>query len=565
MSAQRETRGLGAQARPARSELDPIGLEILWTRLIAIADEAATTLVRTSFSPIVRESNDYSCVLFDHRGHAVAENTLGIPSFNAVMSRVMRHILARFPVGAWSPGDVVVTNDPWIASGHLPDVSCIVPVHLRDRHVGFIGSIAHMADIGGAIWSADSREVFEEGLRIPPTFLYRNGTADATLVDIIRNNVRLPEQVLGDIHAQIAAGRLAAGRLVEVLDDVGLPDLTTPSDQVCARAESSMRQAIGAIPDGTYSHRLEMDGVDGHPIVIAVRIDVRGTEMHVDYGGTSPQVPRGLNTVMNYTDAYTCYPIKCAVDPLTPRNEGSYRPITVTAPEGSLLNPRFPAAVNARQLVGHILSAAIYNALFPAIPGRVIAECGSAPTLRAVFSGTRRNRPEKFTSILFVNGGMGARPGLDGLSCTCFPSNVVAGSMEIIEAESPLIVWRKEFARDSGGGGRYRGGLGQHVEVEVRSDGPAVLSLFVDRISHPARGLDGGLPGAPAQVTVEGAVPQHLKGRNMVESGTRIRIRYPGGGGYGRPELRDPAAAARDLAGELVSNPPAPDAGQSSS
>ncbi|MGH3749294.1 MAG: hydantoinase B/oxoprolinase family protein, partial [Micromonosporaceae bacterium] len=443
---------------------DPIGLEILWTRLIAIADEAATTLVRTSFSPIVRESNDFSCAIFDAQGQTLAENTIGIPSFNMTMQRTLENILRTRPDQQWRPGDVVMTNDPWMCSGHLPDVTMLEPVFLGEKLIGWTGSIAHMADIGGAGWRADTTDIYEEGLFVPPTLLFKAGHENEELLSIIRANVRLPDEVVGDLMAQAAAGKDASDRLADLVRELGLDSLEVISQEICGRAEAAMRRAIAAVPNGVYSSAVDMDGTGEEPIRLAVTVTVRGDEMEIDYNGTSPQVAKGLNTVLNYTEAYSCYPIKCALDPETPRNAGSYRSITVTAPEGSILNPTFPAPVNARQIVGHLLSAVLYEALAEVVPEQVIAESGSAPTLRVVISGERVGGG-RFNSILFISGGMGARPDSDGLSATCFPSTVVCGSMEVLEVNAPVRVWKKELAPDSGGPGRFRGGLGQTVTL----------------------------------------------------------------------------------------------------
>ena len=536
-----------------RGGLDPAGLEILWRRLVAIADEAAATLVRTSFSPIVRESNDYSCVIFDAAGQAIAENTVGIPSFNAIMSRTLRHLLRWRPAAAWRPGDVGITNDPWLASGHLPDITVLAPVFLGGRLLAWTGSIAHMADIGGTLWSADTGDVFEEGLRIPPMLLFEGGRPSAHLLALLRANVRLPDQVEGDVTAQVAAGETAARRLRELAAETGIEDLSELSRAVCDRAEAAMRRAIAAVPDGVYRSALDTDGTPDERVHLEAAVAVRGDEIDVDYAGTSGQVRHSLNTVLNYTEAYTCYPLKCALDPQTPRNEGSYRPIRVRAPEGSILNPRFPAPVHARQLVGHCLSALLYDALAPALPDRVIADSGSAPTLRVVISGADADR-RAFTSILFLNGGMGARPAADGLACTCFPSNVVCGSMEIIEATAPLRIWRKEFAPDSGGPGRFRGGLGQEMALELLSPAPATLSLFVDRRFHPARGILGGRPGMASCVLRNGHEDGFpVKGKSLLAPGDRMFVRYPGGGGYGDPKDRDREAVRNDLAAGVIS------------
>lgn len=543
---------MGAASPGASLAGDPIALEILWTRLIAIADEAATTLVRTSFSPIVRESNDFSCVLFDRAGNAIAENTIGIPSFNLTMSRTLAHLLRWRPVERWRPGDVACTNDPWLTSGHLPDLTVLAPVFRDGRLLAWTGSIAHQADIGGTIWSADTREVFEEGIRVPPMLLCREGELNEDLLELLRANLRLPGQVVGDVMAQVAAGETAARRLLELVDEEGLEDLDELSHEVCSRAERAMRRAVAAVPDGVYRGSLDLDGTGEEAVHLEATVTVRGEELDVDYAGTSPQVGRSLNVVLNYTEAYSCYPLKCALDPATPRNEGSYRCLTVKAPEGTILNPRRPAAVNARQLVGHCLSAVLYAALAPVLGDRVIAESGSAPTLRVVLSGPR-DEQRRFTSIFFLNGGMGARPRLDGLSTTCFPSNVICGAMESIEATAPVRVWRKELAVDSGGPGRQRGGLGQELELELLAPAECTLSLFVEHAEHPPQGVLGGRPGAPSAVVWNGSSEGFpLKGRSRIRPGDRLWVRYPGGGGYGDPSARDREAVRADLEAGVV-------------
>ena len=536
-----------------QSAIDPVSLEILWSRFIAVADEAATTLVRTSFSPTVRESNDYACVLFDAAGHAIAENTIGIPSFNMTLSRTLAHFLQMRPLKSWRPGDVGITNDPWLATGHLPDVTVVAPIFIGERLVAWSGSVAHMVDIGGIPWSADGRQVFEEGLRIPPMMLFREGKPNEDLLQLIRANNRLPDQVIGDLMAMVSAGRIGEARLVELMSEVGVEDLTEISAEIRSRAERSMRAAIKAVPDGTYRSALDMDGAPDEPIHLEVTVTVAGDEMTVDYAGTSPQVLGALNTVMNYTEAYSCYPLKCLLDPATPRNDGSYKPIRVKAPEGSILNPRFPAAVNARQLVGHVLSGMLFDALSTASPQRIIGESGSAPTLRCVVSGIAASGLP-FSSILFLNGGMGARPDIDGLATTCFPSTVMAGAMEAVEAVSPLRIWRKEFAVDSGGAGRFRGGLGQELEVEVLSATSAIVSLFVERTRNPARGVVGGKQGGGSRVEINGKCDGFpLKGRSRIAAGDRIFVRYSGGGGYGDPRERDRDAVRADVEAGIVS------------
>jgi N-methylhydantoinase B len=532
-------------------EFDPISLEILWSRLIGVVDEAAATLVRTSFSTIVKESNDYACILMDSRGDSLANNTASIPSFIATLPRTMKHFLREYPQDQWSPGDVIMTNDPWLASGHLPDITMAMPIFHRGRLAAFVGTIAHSPDIGGSIWSADAREIFEEGIRIPPLKLYEGGKPNKTLLNIIQANVRVPEMVVGDLNAQMTAQTLCRNRLLEFMEEYGLEDLTELSEVIQNKTEAIMRKAIQDIPDGLYEKAVEMDGFD-HPIHIQCRITIKGSELEVDYEGTSSQIDRGLNCVMAYTESYTTYPIKCALDPFTPKNEGSYRPITVKAPEGSILNPRFPAPVNARQLIGHFLSAAVFGALVQAIPDRVIADSGSQPTLRLLFTGKGLDG-EKFSSVLFANGGMGARPDKDGLSCIPFPTNSSCGSIEIQESIMPLLFWKKEMVRDSGGPGKFRGGLGQEIVIQVGGKEPIRVSVITDRHHHPAQGLKGGTAGAPTRIVLNDGQYVHPKSQSILKPGDRLKVHYPGGGGFGPPEERERGMVDKDLKEGLIS------------
>ncbi len=542
---------MSSQSSANDTTFDPVTLEIFWSRLISIADEAAAGLLRTAFSTIVRESNDYATVLMDRHGNSVSENTGGIASFSCILPRTTKIFLERFPAETWRPGDCVITNDPWLATGHLPDFTFVSPIFHRGALVGFAGSIAHSPDVGGALWSADCRELFEEGIRIPPIRFLREGRRNEELIDIMLSNVRVPRQVLGDFEAQVTANEVCVRRVEEFLEDVGLEDLQGLASAVHKRADASMRRAITAVPDGTYRATLEADGFDEQITKIVCAVSVTGDRMHIDYAGTSPQIDRGINCVFNYTHAYSVYPIKCALDPFSPRNEGSYQAISVAAPEGSILNPRFPAPVGARQLTGHLLAGAIYQALAEVIPDRIIAESGAAPSMRALFSGLDRNG-DRFSQVLFATGGMGASPHRDGLPTTSFPTNVGAGSIEAFESVSPLVVWRKQLRADSGGAGKFRGGLGQEAEIEVRSPSPLRLSLLSDRREHPALGVVGGEPGAPALIEFDDGTRPHPKSRTIIAPGTRLRMVYAGGGGYGDPKTRDPDAVSADLRDEYI-------------
>ena len=535
---------LGAEG--AGERFDPITLEIFWSRLISIADESAAALLRTSFSTIVRESNDFGTVLMDANGDSLSENTGGIPSFAGILPITLKHFLAKFPRETWKPGDCVITNDPWLATGHLPDITMVMPVFLNGQLVGFSGSIAHSPDIGGSLWSADCRELFEEGLCIPPLKFLNEGELNKDVEEMIVCNVRLPEQVLGDLNAQVTANQVCGRRLIEFLEDSELDDLSLLSKSLLSRAETAMRNAIEEVPDGIYHSTLDADGFDEDETHIECAITVVGSNIKIDYEGTSKQINRGLNTVMNYTHAYSAYPIKCAIDPLTPRNEGSYRPIQVVAPEGSILNPTRPAPCNARQLTGHMLAGVIYAALAQAVPSKIIADSGSAPSMRAIFSGLNP-KGNRFTQILFASGGMGARPTKDGISTIAFPTNAGAGSIEAFESVAPLIVWQKEFRADSGGAGMYRGGLGQVCEIESRALEPLQLSLLSDRWRHPATGVLGGLEGAKSQISFSDGTVPHQKSRTVIEPGIKLKMVYAGGGGYGDPTKRERGRVCEDV------------------
>lgn len=531
---------------------DPITLEILWSRLISIADESAAALLRTSFSTIVRESNDFATVLMDANGDSLSENTGGIASFNGILPRTLKHFLKRYPRETWRPGDCVITNDPWLATGHLPDITMVMPIFHAGGLVGFSGSIAHSPDIGGSLWSADCTELYEEGLRIPPIRFLVGGEPNEDVHEMILGNVRVPDQVLGDLQAQVTANQVCGRRLCEFLDDSGLTDLSGLSATLLERADKAMRRAIEEVPDGIWRSTVLADGYDADQTRIECAVTVRGDTLDIDYEGTSAQIGRGLNCVMNYTHAYSAYPVKCALDPLTPRNEGSYRPITVRAPEGSILNPRRPAPCNARQLTGHLLAGAIYKALAQAVPDKVLAECGGAPTMRAVFSGYHRDG-RRFSQILFASGGMGAALQSDGLSTTAFPTNSGAGSIEAFESIAPLVVWQKSYRVDSGGAGRRRGGLGQECVIQSRSEQSMQLSLLSDRWRHPAEGLHGGAPGATAEIRFDDGRVPHQKARTVIEPGQRVLMRYAGGGGFGEPLERERDKVREDVLDGYVS------------
>jgi N-methylhydantoinase B len=524
--------------------LDPVTLEICWNRLIGVVNEQAAALQRTSFTSIVREAGDLSAGVFDSRGYMVAQAVTGTPGHINSMALAMKHFLAAYPLERLAPGDVLITNDPWKTSGHLNDVTICSPIFRGDRCVAFFASTCHTADIGGHVLSAEAREIYEEGLQIPILKLYEAGRANETLLAMIRENTRLPEMVLGDFHAQIAGGAVGGERLLEFLDEFGFERLEPLADEIIGRTERAMREAVGALRPGSYEYALTSDGF-GEPITIKVRCQVDGDDLLIDYAGSSPASRRGINVVMNYTEAYSTYGAKVIVSPDVPNNEGAFRPVRITAPEGSILNARHPAPVAARHVVGHFLPHAIAGALKEALPDRVMAE-GSANIWGVQIAGKDEGgRP--FSFVVFTSGGTGARATKDGLAATAFPSGVLGTPAEVIETLSPLVIERKALRPDSGGDGRYRGGLGQEIAFRVRTRGAFTCSLLCDRTRIPAQGFFGGEPGARGEVRVNGRAPGNPKAEQTLEPGDLIEIRLPGGGGYGPPAERNPALRARDI------------------
>jgi len=530
------------------SEIDPVTLEILWTRLIQVTNEQAAALMRTSFTPIVREVGDLSAAVFDAQGLMLAQAVTGTPGHINSLATGMKHFVAAYPPSTLRPGDVLITNDPWMTSGQLNDISVVTPVFRDSKLIGFFGNTCHAIDIGGRGLSADASEVYEEGLAIPIMKLYDRGEPNQPLLQLLAANVRAPDEVLGDLHAQVAGNQVGADRLLAYLKDMRLPDLREIGQEILSRSERAMRDAIAAIPDGDYERTCFVDGME-EAVRIQCRVCVRGDEVTADFAGSSPQVERGMNVVLNYTTAYTNYALKCAIAPEVPHNDGSFRPVRVLAPEGSIFNCRFPAAVAARQIAGHYIPHTVFGALEPVLPGRVIAEGAGGIWLTTV----RGAGKDRFISVFFSAGGTGARPVSDGLSTTAFPSGVASSPVEVIETTGPLVIRRKEYRRDSGGPGRYRGGLGQVIDVEVRTGEPYVVSTLSDRFGQPAHGYAGGGAGARSGFRAStGARRRPMLSMNM-PAGATFRLELPGGGGYFDPFERAVEAVAEDVAEGLVS------------
>ena len=523
---------------------DAVTLEILWRRMISAVDEAAKALRRTSFSTLVNESNDFALVVTDAKGQSLVQNTESIPSFIGTLPVTVKEFIRQIGPENMGPGDVLVTNTPWIATGHLNDITVAKPIFRQGRLVAFAASTAHAPDIGGRVRSAEAREMFEEGFHIPVMKLMTAGRIDETFVRLLRAQVRTPDQTEGDLWAQLTGLDLLERRLGDLMQEYALAGLDGFAEEILSRSERAMRAAIAALPPGRYPYEFLTDGLD-EPFRYNVVVDVKGDRVEVDYAGTSAQVDRGINCPITYTYAMTAYALKCALLPALPNNEGIFRCISVAAPKGSILNPRYPAAVGGRMATGHYLPIAIFGALQGVLGDAVIAASGS-PLWSLIQTGVRASG-KTYANVLFFNGGMGATGAGDGQNALAWPSNVSNVPVELIERNAPMLIRRKELREGSGGAGRHRGGLGQEIVFEVTSETPVGMIFMAERCRHPAPGARGGGFGAPGELTIDGKAIDHR--RNVVlTKGQVVRLATPGGGGFGPPAERSASASADDIA-----------------
>jgi N-methylhydantoinase B len=515
-----------------------------WARLCGLMDEAAESFVRTSFSSVVRDNWDMAVGLMDSAGRQVAQSSRSVPSFVGTMPRTLAVMLRRYPAETLSPGDVLISNDGYFGTGHLNDITMVRPLFRPEgdgvRIAAWIGSTFHCTDIGGAP-SVEARDSWEEGLTIPVAKILRAGVENEDVVAFLEANLRQPEEALGDIRAQLAMYDQAAPRLFRILDEEGIEGLDPLAAEIFARSERAMRAAIAAIPDGEVTDEVTADGFE-HPVTIRLRLAIRGEAITLDFSGTDAQIARPVNSPLNFTRAYSNYAVKCAFDPATPNNDGSFRPIELIAPEGSIVNPRRPAPVWGRHLTGHYLPMLVLAALGRLMPDRVIAESGS-PLWNVYFTGEAKGR--RFVRMFFMNGGHGAAASHDGPSCLSFPSNVATQPVEQFENAVPMLMTEKALIAGSGGDGMRRGGLGQRLGFTVVGDQPVTATYRHERVQHPPRRLLGGAAGRGGRDLVNGK-PVAAKARIVLAPGDTITFETPGGGGFGDPERRSAEDRARD-------------------
>ena len=529
---------------------DPITLQLLWNRLVFITDQADIALGRTAFSSVIRESHDYVTVLLDTEGNSLAQCSQSIPAFIGSLPLAAKEFLRVYPAEWLEPGDVLFTNDPAIGTGHLNDGVMIAPVYRDGRLVALVGNIAHMSDVGGRPHGPDASDLYEEGIRIPILKLHKAGRPNQDVLDVLASSVRMPREVMGDLQSQLAANEVMARELVAFMDEYGIDDLTPLARTIHTRSEAAMRQAIRTLRNGTYRAEVGLDGFDA-PLVLNVNVTVRDDSVHVDYAGSSPQVPWGINVLPHYRYAHSAYAIKCLLDPDTPNNEGCIRPITDDAPLGSLFNPRHPAPCNARNLIGHAIPSAIFKALEAVVPQRIQADSGGAPIwIVNCVAHDADGRP--IVAVQAFHGGQGGRATGDGNDTLSFPSNCSTTPVEMFERAVPVLIEAKELIPDSGGAGEHRGGLGQRMVIRNISGRPMHIYLGTERVHHPCFGVLGGGDGRAGHVLRDGAAV-FPKGKIPLPPDERLTLEAPGGGGWGPPARRTRELVERDVREGLVS------------
>jgi N-methylhydantoinase B len=532
----------------ARRNFDPIRLQVIWSRLASVADEIATTLERTAFSLIVRDNKDYACALYDSRGVMLAQSTQCTPGQAGSTPSVIAEMLACYPPETLVEGDVLVCNDPWIGAGHCPDLFLATPIFNDGVLVGFACTCAHHTDMGGRLGSTDARDVYEEGIIIPVSKLYRAGERNDELFRLLRRNVRMADKVLGDIDAQVSANHVGAVGILRLLKDFKLDGLTALGDEITSSTEAMFRRALKRLPAGKASAEVfhEMRDTKNNPIRIQVEISVGDGEVSLDFTGTSPQVDLPINAVLNITRAYCVFPFIATLCPDLPMNAGAFRPVVLNVPEGSVINPTFPAAGMFRSLLSYFIVEVIMSALYRIAPDLAMAPSGTYPLWTQRFSGKRADGTP-FLSRFNSQGGQGAFRDRDGVSTTVFPGNVANTSIELFELEAPFRLLSRELRTDSGGPGKYRGGLAQETWMVCVNDTPVQVALSGGRFLEPAVGREGGLSGALGAISVREEKPFEKPQREVVVAGDKVCFSQPGGGGFGDPKERARESVLRDV------------------
>ena len=539
--------------------MTPLAAGLLWNRLIAVVEEQAQTMIRTAFSTTVREAGDLSAGVFDMHGRMLAQAVTGTPGHVNSMMESVGHFLRRFPAETMEPGDHYITNDPWLGTGHLHDLTVVSPAFHGGRMVGLFANTAHVIDIGGLGMGPEARSVFEEGMYIPIVRCFHRGVANETFFDILRVGTRLPVELEGDVYSLCACNDAGIRRLAEMMAEFGLDGLDELAGHIFEKSRTATEAAIAALPPGTFHAAIGSDGYEA-PVTLQAAMTIGSDTITVDFTGTSGLSSRGINVPPAYTRAYTAFGLKVVVAPDIPNNTASLAPFRCVIPEGCILNAPRPYPVAVRHVIGHLLPDLVMGCLVGAVPDRVAAEGSSClwnPPLRgggAVSGQGTPNRPvlPDFEVITFNSGGTGARRELDGLDATAFPSGVRTMPVEATEAVAPLVIWRKELRPGSGGAGCTRGGLGQIMEIGGRDDLEFACNAIFDRVANAPRGRLGGHDGAGGRVRLKSGATLRTKGFQVIPDGDRLVLELPGGGGMGDPHDRNRAQVARDLRDGLI-------------
>lgn len=533
-------------------DISQVAYQVMWNRLISVVEEQAQALVRTAFSTSVREAGDLSAGVYNEAGDMLAQAVTGTPGHVNAMADAVAHFIRRIGMENMYPGDVYITNDPWEGTGHKHDITVVTPSFLDESLIGFFACTAHVTDIGGRGFGADANDIHEEGLYIPIMKFAERGEVDRTLLSIVRGNVREPDQLIGDIYALATCNEIGHRRLMEMISEFELPDLAGISEFILSNSHKATLDRINALEPGSAQGHMRIDGYS-NPIDLHVRVSIEKDRILSDWQGTSALDKKGINVPLVYTKAYACYALKCAIAPEIPNNAASLAPFEITAPENSIVNALPPAPVALRHIIGHMVPDTVYDALDKLLPDLVPAEgagclCNFQLSLRPALNSSVKDKTARAEVLMFNSGGAGARPQLDGMNATAFPSGVMTMPVEATEQVGPVIIWRKELRENSGGAGRYRGGLGQYMEVAARDGYEFDIQAMFDRIDHPARGRRGGLDGAPTTIAFDDSVAMKGKGKQYVPPDRRVCMAFPGGAGYGPPQDRNQDAVVRDLA-----------------
>jgi N-methylhydantoinase B len=529
-------------------KIDSVDLGIMWDRLTSITDEVLISIVRTAFSVGVREAWDAACIIFDAKGRSIGQATLSMPAFIGTAPFTMQEMLKRYPADQWNPGDIVVTNDPWLGTGHTPDICVARAVFSGDLLVGFVMTISHLPDIGGVGLSAHNTEIYQEGLILPICKLYRDGKPDETLHELIESNVRGPDMVFGDLLANVSGCTVGERLILELMSEYDLDDLAELAEGVIRSSEKAIRARITSIPDGIYRNTVQVETV-GDDTELTCALTIKGDHIDVDFTGSGGSVGFAVNVPLCYTRAFTAYTIKCLTTPRIPNNEGATLPITVTAPEGCILNAQRPSPTGGRHSVGWFIVPLIMGALADAIPDRVQADAGMASLF--IVQGSEASG-EAASIQYFLAGGLGAMSGLDGHNTTPSPTNNAVVASEVWENETGMTIDFRRLLVDSGGAGTWRGGLGQVAQMTNTTSHDKTLFMFGMRTNFPAQGSQGGGAGTARRFEVDGK-PVPPKGKLVIKPGQTFTVYEAGGGGYGDAASRDPNAVLADVRKGAVS------------